>query len=200
MSQELLKHDIVLKYSSLWQDTIRDGEFTLTNTNRLVRYYDGCNGLKTGSTDKAGFCISATAKRGNMQLIAVIMGAKTRDERNAAARALLDYGFSNFALYERGREYLENASVMRGVSDFVSLYSEEISVVVPKDRLTKVELTYDIPQKLEAPVMSGDTVGKIKYFLDGEQIAVSNIVTDAYVPRINMWQVFTRILKRISAG
>ena len=99
MSMELIKYDIITKYSSLWQDSIRDGEFTLTNTNRLVRFYEGCNGLKTGSTDKAGFCVSASAKRGNMQLIAVIMGAPTRDERNADARALLDYGFSTYALW-----------------------------------------------------------------------------------------------------
>ena len=73
MSRELLRYPLITKYSSMWQDSIRDGEFTLTNTNRLVRYYDGCNGLKTGSTDKAGFCISAAAKRGDMQLIAVVM-------------------------------------------------------------------------------------------------------------------------------
>ena len=93
MSRELIKHELILKYSGLWQDTIRNGEFTLTNTNRLVRYYDGCTGLKTGSTDKAGYCISTTAQRDGMVLIAVIMGAKTRDIRNAEVKKLLDYGF-----------------------------------------------------------------------------------------------------------
>ena len=101
MSRELIKYDIILKYSSLWQDSIRNGAFQLTNTNRLVRFYDGCNGLKTGSTDKAGFCISATAKRDGMQLIAVIMGAPTRDLRNADARALLDFGFATYGLYQK---------------------------------------------------------------------------------------------------
>ena len=200
MSAELLKYDVILKYSSLWQDTIRNGEFTLTNTNRLVRYYEGCNGLKTGSTDKAGFCISATAKRGNMQLIAVIMGADTRDDRNNSARALLDYGFSNFALYESGREYLENAWVSRGVSDSVALYSADFSAVIPKDKLSKVDKVYDIPEKLIAPVFSGDVVGKIEYFLNGEQIGSADIFVDTYVAKINMWQIFARILKRIAAG
>lgn len=200
MSRELIKHDVILKYSSLWQDTIRDGEFTLTNTNRLVRYYEGCNGLKTGSTDKAGYCVSATAKRGNMQLIAVIMGADSRDARNNAARALLDYGFSSFALYERDRGHIEDVSVIRGVSDFVPLYSGEFSAVVPKDKLSAIELVYDIPEQLSAPVKQGDIVGSVKYFLNGEQIGVSDIFADADVEKINMWQIFARILRRVIAG
>ena len=200
MSAELLKYDVILKYSSLWQDTIRNGEFTLTNTNRLVRYYEGCNGLKTGSTDKAGFCISATAKRGNMQLIAVIMGADTRDDRNNAARALLDYGFSNFALYESGREYVEDTLVSRGVSDSVALYSADFSAVIPKNKIAKVDKVYNIPEKLSAPVFSGDVVGKIEYFIDGERIGTAEIFVDTYVAKINMWQIFARILKRITAG
>ena len=200
MSAELLKYDVILKYSSLWQDTIRNGEFTLTNTNRLVRYYEGCNGLKTGSTDKAGFCISATAKRGNMQLIAVIMGADTRDDRNNAARALLDYGFSNFALYEDPREYVEDALVSRGVSDSVALYSTDFSTVIPKNKIAKVDKVYNIPEKLSAPVFSGDVVGEIEYFIDGERIGTAEIFVDTYVAKINMWQIFARILKRITAG
>jgi D-alanyl-D-alanine carboxypeptidase (penicillin-binding protein 5/6) len=130
MSRELIKHDLILKYSSIWQDTIRNGEFTLTNTNRLVRYYEGCNGLKTGSTDKAGYCVSATAKRGNMQLVAVIMGAETRDKRNEAARALLDYGFANYALLELGGEFLENCELTSGISDSVPLYSSKFTTVI----------------------------------------------------------------------
>ena len=165
-----------------------------------MRYYDGCNGLKTGSTDKAGFCVSATAKRGNMQLIAVIMGAKTRDERNNAARALLDYGFSNFALYECPEEYIEDAYVARGTEDSAALYSSKFSVVVPKDKMSKLEKIYDIPQTLTAPVRDGDVVGKIKYFVDGEQIGVSEILVAGYVPAIDMWQIFARILRRISVG
>ncbi len=200
MSAELIKHDIILRYSSLWQDTIRDGEFTLTNTNRLVRYYDGCNGLKTGSTDKAGYCVSATAKRGNMQLIAVIMGAETRDARNNAARALLDYGFASYALYERASEHIEDASVLRGTVDSVPLFSKEFSAVVPKDKLSSIELVYDIPEKLSAPVKESDVVGSIKYFLNGEQIGFSDIFVGSSVEKIGMWQVFSGILKRIVAG
>ena len=99
MSRELIKHEKILEYSSIWMDTIRNGEFGLTNTNRLVRFYNGATGLKTGSTSKAKFCVSATAKRNGMHLICVIMGAETRDERNAIATKLLDYGFANYSLY-----------------------------------------------------------------------------------------------------
>ncbi|MBQ8914862.1 MAG: D-alanyl-D-alanine carboxypeptidase, partial [Clostridia bacterium] len=101
-SRELIcSHPSVLKYSSIWMDTIRGGEFGLSNTNRLIRFYKGATGLKTGSTSKAGFCISATAERDGMHLIAVIMGSETRDTRNEAAKKLLDHGFANYCIYEK---------------------------------------------------------------------------------------------------
>lgn len=99
MSRELIRHKEILTFSSTWMDTVRNGAFGLSNTNRLVRFYRGCNGLKTGSTAKAGFCVSATAERDGMTLICVIMGAANRDTRNAAAASLLDWGFANYALY-----------------------------------------------------------------------------------------------------
>lgn len=200
MSRELIKHEIILKYSSIWQDTIRNGEFTLTNTNRLVRYYEGCNGLKTGSTDKAGYCISATAKRGNMQLIAVIMGAKSRDDRNQAARELLDFGFANFALYERGEEFIENCDVLGGVKDSVALYSRPFSCVVDKSKISEVELIYDIPESLSATITEGDVVGGIIYKVDGNQIGKSDIYSSESVEKITLPQIFARILKRIACG
>ena len=200
MSRELIKHDIILEYSSIWQDSIRNGEFTLTNTNRLVRYYDGCNGLKTGSTDKAGYCISATAKRGNMQLIAVIMGAKTRDERNAAARALLDFGFANYALYERNEEFIENSPVTKGVSDSIALYSSPFSIVVDKSKQGTIEMVYEIPETLVAPLKEGDTVGQVIYKIDGEQIGVSEIYVKNSIEKISIGNLLGRILKRIVCG
>lgn len=200
MSRELIKYPIILEYSSIWQDSIRDGEFTLTNTNRLVRYYDGCNGLKTGSTDKAGYCVSATAKRGNMQLVAVIMGARTKDERNAAARALLDYGFANYALYEKGEEFIENTSVTRGIKDSAALYASPFSCVVEKGSVANIELIYDIPEKLSAPIKQGDVVGEIIYKVAGEQIGRSDIYVNEDVQRIDFSELFARILKRMVCG
>ncbi len=200
MSRELIKHSLILDYSSTWQDTIRNGEFTLTNTNRLVRYYDGCNGLKTGSTDKAGYCITATAKRGNMQLIAVIMGAETRDERNALARTLLDFGFANYALYEKGECFIENADVKGGLVDEISLYSSPFSCVIDKSMQTKVELEYDIPEAVTAPIKAGDKIGKITYKIGGEQIGQSDIFVKEGVEEIKFTDLLGRILKRIVCG
>jgi len=197
MSRELIRHDVILKYSSLWQDTIRDGEFTLTNTNRLVRYYEGCNGLKTGSTDKAGYCVSATAKRGNMQLIAVIMGADSRDARNAAARELLDYGFATYALYEDGGGTLEGVPVYSGVRDEVSVGTSGFRAVVERNRLAGVEKVYELPEFLDAPVSEGQVVGKIIYKLDGDQIGFSEVYAEQSVEKIGLFEIFARILERI---
>ena len=175
MSRELIKHDIITKYSNVWQDSIRDGDFVLTNTNRLVRYYDGCTGLKTGSTDKAGFCVSATAKRDGMHLIAVVMGAQTRDERNNAARAMLDFGFSNYAIYSEPEQELESVDVIRGVSDTVSVYAAPFAKLVNKKDRKRIEKEYAIPYELSAPITQGDVVGSVIYKLDGEEIGRSDI-------------------------
>ena len=200
ISRELIKHSIILEYSSIWQDSIRNGEFTLTNTNRLVRYYDGCNGLKTGSTDKAGYCVSATAKRGNMQLIAVILGARTRDERNAAARELLDFGFANFSLYEKSEEYIEDIKITKGSIDNPQLYSSPFRTVIDKAKQGSVELEYDIPETLIAPIKAGDPVGNVIYKIDGEQIGSSKIYIKDDVEKIAFTDLFVRIIKRIVLG
>lgn len=197
MSRELLKHDIILKYSSLWQDSIRNGEFTLTNTNRLVRFYDGCNGLKTGSTDKAGFCISASAKRDNMQLIAVIMGADSRDIRNAEARALLDYGFSNFALYEKEERRLENVRVKGGVSDSTPVYAEAFSLVVKRGDIKKIEEFYEIPETVSAPLTKGEGIGKITFKIADQVLGESNICVEEDVVRINFFTLLKKIIKNV---
>ena len=200
MSKELIKYDIILKYSSLWQDSIRNGEFILTNTNRLVRYYDGCNGLKTGSTDKAGFCVSASAKRGNMQLIAVVMGAPTSAARNEAARSLLDYGFANFSLYQTDERFIEEADIIKGTEDRVKLYTTPFSCVIDKSKISNVEMVYDIPEKLVAPIKKGEVVGSIIYRLDGQQIGTSDIYTDSDVEKIELFDIWARIIKRILCG
>ena len=197
MSRELIKYEIILKYSSIWQDSIRNGEFTLTNTNRLVRYYDGCNGLKTGSTDKAGYCVSVTAKRGNMQLVAVIMGAKTRDERNAAARELLDYGFANFALYEREESFVESIPVTKGTVNITPIYSGGLSIVIDKSNQGKIQMEYEIPDTLTAPLKEGEIVGRVIYKVGDEQIGASDIYIKDGIDKISFTDLFIRILKRI---
>ena len=200
MSRELIKYDLIKKYSSLWQDTIRNGEFTLTNTNRLVRFYDGCNGLKTGSTDKAGYCISATAERGGMQLIAVIMGAETRDIRNAAARTLLDYGFSNYTLYKSECESLENVPICNGTKSFTTVYSTEFSCVIPKSDIKKVEKIYDIPTEISAPMQKSDVIGKVTYKIEDTTLGSSDIYIIEDIEKISFFDILSKIFKCIFIG
>ncbi len=197
MSCELIKYDLITKYSSLWQDTIRNGEFTLTNTNRLVRYYDGCNGLKTGSTDKAGFCISAAAKRGEMQLIAVIMGAETRDKRNAAAKELLDYGFSNFGIYNDSAEFIEKMPIYKGQKSCVDVYSKGFSALISKPLIKSVEKSYDIPESISAPLEKGDTIGSIIYTIDGKEIGRCELYVNESIEKIGLMDIFVGIIKKI---
>lgn len=200
MSRELIKYSVITDFSNVWQDSIRDGQFVLTNTNRLVRYYDGCTGLKTGSTEKAGFCVSATAKRDGMHLIAVVMGANTRDERNAAARAMLDFGFSNYSLFCEPEYELEYANVTRGVKDQVAIYSKGFAKLVNKADKKKIEKEFLIPDSLSAPLKEGDVIGSVTYKLDGEIIGKSDIFVKDNVEQIKVIELFGRIIKTIFVG
>ncbi len=197
MSRELIKHEIILKYSSIWQDTIRNGEFTLTNTNRLVRFYDGCNGLKTGSTSKAGFCMSATAKRGDMQLIAVVMGAETRDNRNETARNLLDYGFANYGIFKCEEAPLEDINIRFGVKNSVTLYEGKFIKLLSKTDISKVEKIYTIPENLNAPISQNEAVGKVEYLIGDEKIGETIIFAKENVERISFWELWRRIFSDV---
>ena len=200
MSRELIKHPLITKYSSCWQDTIRNGEFTLTNTNRLVRFYDGCNGLKTGSTDKAGFCISTTAMRGNLQLIAVVMGAETRDVRNEIARNLLDFGFSNFALFSQEEKELGTIPIMRGTEDNLSIYMEKFSTVINKADSKSIASVYEIPDSVEAPINKGNVIGKVRFEVKGKILGTCDVLANQDVERINFFGIFEKLLKTVIMG
>lgn len=197
MSRELIKHEIILKYSSLWQDTIRNGEFTLTNTNRLVRFYDGCNGLKTGSTDKAGYCVSATAKRGNMQLIAVVMGADTRDSRNEIARKMLDFGFATYTLYNQNENPLESVPVKFGIKDSCMLYEGEFKALLKKADYSKIEKVYNLPKTINAKIESGAPVGNVEYYVNGEKIGESEIYAKETIEKIGFFMLWKRVIEGI---
>ena len=200
MSKELLKHEIITKYTNIWQDSIRNGEFVLTNTNRLVRYYQGCTGLKTGSTDKAGFCISATAERDGMHLIAVVMGSDTRDERNTTARALLDYGFANYAVFSDSEAQLEQIPLYKGDNREISVYSKAFSTLVSKADIKKIEKKFDIPQSLTAPLKAGDVVGKITYFLDGKEIGATDIIIKEDAEELSIFDIFLKLIGKTIVG
>ncbi len=198
MSQALLKHEKITQYSSIWMDTIRNGEFGLTNTNRLVRFYRGATGLKTGSTSKAGFCISATAKRDGMHLICVIMGAESRDVRNAAATSLLDWGFANYALYESPAVELSPIRVLRGVTDTCAIGAEPFRIVVKKSEVSRVEYVTELPEAISSPVERGNAVGNIRYMLDGKEIGTCPIVAKESIAALDFLGVLLRVLARMA--
>ena len=198
MSCELLKHEKIFDYTKIWMDTIRNGSFGLTNTNRLIRFYKGANGLKTGSTQKAGFCISATAKRDGMQLVAVIMASPTRDDRNATATKLLDYGFANFAFYEDIPDN-ESVNVSGSTKQSISVCPKEpFRYLTPKDAKGKIERRVELPEKIAAPVHLGDTVGRAVYYLNGEKIGSVDLLAEQSAKRMGFADLFKIALKKLA--
>ena len=197
MSRELIKHEKILEYSSIWMDTIRDGAFGLTNTNRLVRFYKGCNGLKTGSTSKAGFCVSATAERDGMTLICVIMGAENRDTRNSIATQLLDWGFSNYGLFSKPAGQLYDIPVKGGTQSKVNAEFGGFYCVMPKADIKKIQEQAEMAAPyFTAPIRIGDKLGKVIYTLDGKTIGSVSILSTQNIERIGFWGILSRMLAK----
>ncbi len=195
MSRALIAHEKILEYSGIWMDTVRDGAFGLTNTNRLVRFYRGCTGLKTGSTAKAKFCISATAERDGLSLICVIMAAESRDVRNQAAAKLLDFGFATYSSFEaKGGEGV--LPVRGGVLRECRYTYGSFAHTVKKGAASRVEKCIELADALEAPLMAGDEIGTVVYRLDGEEIGRAPILAAASVERITFGMLFYRILQQ----
>lgn len=196
MSAELLRHPKILEYSSIWMDTIRGGDFTLTNTNRLIRFYNGANGLKTGSTSKAKFCISATAIRNGMQLIAVIMAAPTRDIRNEAAKKLLDYGFANYMYVNKEAGTAGNIRIVGGIkADCMTEYSV-FDAVLDRGANKEIESKITLAEKISAPVTRGDVVGTIEYIRDGQKIGEVEITAAEDIARIGFFGLFGKLFSK----
>ncbi len=198
MSRELIKYPKILEYSSIWMDTIRNGEFGLTNTNRLIRYYKGATGLKTGSTSKAGFCISATAERDGMTLICVIMGAESRDIRNAAATSLLDFGFANYGVYTKEGETISNIPVKKGTKANVEAEYKGFSSILPKSEQGKISSQISLPEELSAPIKQGEVIGNVVYKIDGKELGRSDIVAKETVEKLSFWGMVAEFLKNLA--
>lgn len=200
MSQELLKHPLITDYTSIYMDSLRGGTTELVNTNKMVRFYEGCNGLKTGTTDGAGSCLSASATRDGMTLIAVTMGSPTSKERFASARSLLDYGFANYSLFtpEISADELTPIPVKNGQKNSVSVeLGEQNSIVLPKGSLSKVEHEVILEPELQAPVVKGTQVGQIIFSIDGQSIAQLPILTSEDVDQLDFGFVFVGMLKNL---
>jgi len=198
MSRELLKHPKIFDYTTIWTDSLRNGEFGLANTNKLIRFYPGANGLKTGSTSKALYCLSATAKRDDMQLIVAIMASPTTKDRFADATKLLDYGFANYAVAQgvSAGERIGEIPVVKGTSRSVNIITaSDFNALVSKGKQGKIEKRLEVSDTILAPVDKGQKVGHIKFFIDNEEIGKVDIVTDEAVEKITAPKVFVRLVK-----
>ena len=201
MSRELLKHRDILKYSGIWMDELRNGKTQLVNTNKLLKTYKGITGLKTGTTSQAGSCITATAERDGVSLIAVVLGSASGKERFTDAAKLLDDGFSRFTMTtpEIPEEALRDINVTNGMSDRVSTAVKSSgAVLTEKANKSKVSAQVILPESLEAPVEKGSVIGRIIYKKGGEQIAEDLVTAAEDVKQISFGDVFGLLLRALA--
>jgi len=198
MSRELMKHPMIFDYTTIWQDSIRGGTFTLTNTNRLIHDYDGANGLKTGSTSKAGYCLSAAAERDGMELIAVVLAAPSSDIRFASARKLLDYGFAAYCLEKTsGADVVpQPVSVHHGQVKTLPLSVDgDFSCVIDRENQGRTERRLEIPDVVEAPVEAGAHIGDAVFLLDGAELGRLPVTAAVPVGRADFGWVLTQLIR-----
>ena len=200
MSRELLvNHPDIKNFTTIWMDTIRDGAFGLSNTNKMVRYYPGCTGLKTGFTSGAGYCLSASAQREGMELIAVVMGAETSQERFAACKGMLDQGFANYALYTPNIQEGASVPVTLGQADSVAAVPDKIpQLLVERAKLPDVSAEVSLSTQADAPIVQGQHLGTLTIRAGEEILAEVPLVAASEVPRLTWGQVTVRILQRVA--
>lgn len=195
MSRELIGcYPDVLNYTVIREDSIRDGAFVLTNTNKLIRFYEGANGLKTGFTSKSGYCISATAKRGELSLIAVVMGAESSSSRNSAIKEMFDYGFANYKAVQVSPSDAVEFSVTKGKSVVGKASGKGFSYITEKSKEKPITVEYRLHEALTAPIAIGDAVGEIIYRSGDEVLAREDLLA---VEEIEKMSVFDMIMLSI---
>ena len=197
ITRELMKHELVFKYTGIWMDTIRDGKFGLANTNKLIRFYKGATGMKTGFTGEAKYCLSGTAKRDGMHLIAVVLGAETSDKRFAAAKGLLDYGFANYSILTPELPDLEPVNITRGVEKSVSLKTDPINILTEKGGSGQTEAKLFVNESLQAPVQEGAEAGYVAYYRNGSEIGRAPIYTAASVDEVSYSSLLSKLFKAL---
>ena len=198
MSRQLLQyHPDIKKYTTIWMDTIRGGSFGLSNTNKLIRFYQGATGLKTGFTSSAGYCLSATAQRDGMELIAVVMGADSSAQRNAACKQLLDYGFANFARFDPTLDQPAQVPVLLGAAPAVeAVLSQTGGLLVDKGQRISITPQIELLDQIEAPVSQGQRLGTMQLHCQGQILAQIPLVAKNAVPRLDYGDILTLILRR----
>ena len=196
MSSELIKHPLIKDYSTVWMDSLRNGESELVNTNKLVRFYKGATGLKTGTTSTAGYCLSATAQRDGMELVAVVMSGDTSNDRFNGAKKLLDYGFANYSFFDIEADLgdVNKVSVKKGVSRDVKIKADgKLSLLLPKSEAKQITQKLNLKSNVTAPVKKGQVVGNVDIYVGDKSVGSIKIVSDAQVKRLNLWITFKHI-------
>ena len=202
MSRELLTHEEIKKYTTIWMDTVRNGQFGLSNTNKLVRFYEGTTGLKTGYTSTAGHCLSASAERDGMELIAVVLHCESSTDRFRSAKALLDYGFANYALADtQPEEPLQPVRVILGEeSTLTPVLQQTAPILIEKGELAGVTRTVTLCQEVEAPVEAGQQLGTLTLSTSTRTLAEIPIIAPQSVEKLTLWELAARLLKRACMG
>ena len=201
MSRELLGHEAIKKYTTIWMDTVRDGQFGLSNTNKLVRFYDGTTGLKTGYTSAAGHCLSASAERNGMELIAVVLHCASSTDRFESAKALLNYGFSNYALVTPEPGELPAVPVTLGTSmEITPVLADETPILIDKALAAGVETNVRVDGSVTAPVEAGQTLGTLTITSGGQTIAERDLVAPEAVGALRWGDVYLQMLRALCMG
>ena len=202
MSRELLKHHPdIKKYTTIWMDTVRDGAFGLSNTNKLIRFYSGATGLKTGYTTGAGYCLSASAKREGMELIAVVMGCENSQKRTADCKALLDYGYANYSVVRPGLKEGRTVAVHLGKQTTVPVeLVDRREILVDKAKRTSLSAKVELVQAVPAPVEKGQNLGTIKVYSDDKMLIQLPLVAGESVEKLSFWDVYQIVLRRVALG
>ncbi|HNX14805.1 MAG TPA: D-alanyl-D-alanine carboxypeptidase family protein [Oscillospiraceae bacterium] len=202
-ASELIKHQLIINYSTIWMDTLRGGTTELVNTNKLVRFYKGITGLKTGTTDKAGCCLTATAERDGLKLVATVFGSETSDDRFSAARTLLDFGYANYVILtpEPPSEKII-LPVKRGTLSKIEVVAGVIpNVLLKKGNEKNLAYSTEIPERLTAPIVQGDTVGKVVIISEnGEKLGEYPLVAAQAVERLTLWKAFIELLENYTSA
>ncbi len=200
MSRQLIKyHPSIKQFTTIWMDTVRDGAFGLSNTNKLIRFYNGATGLKTGFTSGAGYCLSASAERDGMELIAVVMGCETSQDRFAACKSMLDYGFANFALVTPQLDSAAPVPVKLGTAETVTaIPGEETALLIDKSQKSMISTELTMDESITAPVSQGQRLGTMTIKAGEQVLAQVPMVAQEAVPRLTFWQIFGQVLRRVA--
>lgn len=202
MSRELLKHELIMNYTTIWMDSLRGGETELVNTNKLVRFYEGTTGLKTGTTSKAGCCVSASALRDGTHLIAVVMGSDNSTDRFETAKAMLNWGFANYSTVTPviDASLIPDVGVINGVTESITPKIPQANpVLIEKGREGDITQTVDLAVDVAAPVEQGQVLGTVTFKLDDEVLGEYNLTAPDEVKQLTFSIVFERILKAIAS-